>query len=136
MTFSDAFQSLGYKLESPRTDWSAEADHGVCLSLWRSEIQWKPSLWMDTRQHCGVVELWNPAGNNKRKRHLAIAMAKFDGWIDVVIVTGEPGKGISNSAVKPEPWDVDARGKRWRLEDVDLVAGHFTVRALDPVDIA
>lgn len=128
MKFAEAFSKLGYRLVLPRQHWSAQSETGVCLSLWRTELQWKPTLWMDTRIHCGVVSLWNPAGANKRREHLRLAIEKFHGWIDAVIVDGVPGQPIKDA----EPWNVSARGKQWRLEDVDLEIGHFTVRACDP----
>lgn len=122
MKFAEAFKALGYRLAIPRTDWSAENERGVCISLWRSEIQWKPGMpWIDTRLHAGPIERWNPAGNNKRIKHLTRAVHDLDGWVDVVVVDGEPGHGITDA----EAW---TRVPRWRVENFDPDTGHFTTR--------
>jgi hypothetical protein len=126
MQFAEAFNKLGYKLTFPRTDWSAETATGVCISLWRSEIDWK-ALSFDTRVSAGVPATWNPAGNNKRKRHLAVALERFAGWVDVVVVDGVPGEGVSNAT----PWNQrDRKGLRWRVLSLDEEVGHFAVQAL------
>ena len=38
MQFTEAFERLGYSVEAQRQDWSAENEHGVCISLWRQEM--------------------------------------------------------------------------------------------------
>lgn len=126
MRYADAFAKLGYLLEAPRQDWSASNDSGVCLSLWRSEIDWK-SLSFDTRVNAGPVETWNVAGRNKRRRHLAQAIAHHGGWIDVVVVDGVPGEGVDNAS----PWMVKERqGRRWKVVDLDPEIGHFKTVAM------
>jgi hypothetical protein len=126
MKYGEAFEKLGYRLEAPRLDWSASNDSGVCVSLWRSEIDW-PSLSIDSRVNCGSVYTWNPAGNNKRKRHLQQAIDNHDGWIDVVVVDGVPGQGVD----KASPWiAAERRGLRWKVEDFDPEVGHFRARAV------
>jgi hypothetical protein len=128
MKFAEAFNRLGYRLEVPRLDWSAQNDDGVCLSLWRSEINWK-DLSFDTRVDAGPPATWNAAGNNKRMRHLSTALAKFDGWVDVVVVDGVPGEGVNNAT----PWNPeDRQGRRWRVSNFDDLTGHFAARAVSP----
>lgn len=128
MKFTDAFGRLGYHLPVPRTDWSAENETGICLSLWRSEIDWK-SLSTDTRIHAGHPSTWNSAGNNKRKRHLAVALERYGGWVDVVIVDGIPGQGVDNAT----PWNPqERRGLRWQVYDFEPRVGHFAARATKP----
>ena len=126
MKFTEAFNRLGYRLPVPRTDWSAESEFGICLSLWRTEIDWK-TLSTNTRIHAGPPATWNAAGNNKRKRHITAAIERFDGWIDVVIVDGVPGEGVE----KASPWNpAERRGLKWRISDFDPVVGHFSAAAV------
>lgn len=130
MRFSEAFSRLGYQLSSPRTDWSAESATGICISLWRSEIDWK-SFRMDTRVNAGPPETWNAAGNNKRIRHLATAILEFDGWVDVVIVDGTPGEGVK----KANPWvTAERKGLRWHVSEFEPNVGHFLARAIYPTE--
>ena len=85
------------------------------------------SLSIDSRVNCGSVYTWNPAGNNKRKRHLQQAIDNHDGWIDVVVVDGVPGQGVD----KASPWiAAERRGLRWKVEDFDPEVGHFRARAV------
>src|SRR4028119_2351444 len=124
MRFAEAFNKLGYTLRVPRTDWSAESPAGICISLWRSEIDWD-DLSFDTRVNAGPPSTWNAAGNNKRKRHLAAALDQFGGWVDVVIVDGAPGEGV----LKATPWlPKERRGLKWRVSWLDADVGHFVAR--------
>lgn len=126
MKFSEAFNRLGYQLDTPRLDWSAANENGVCISLWRTEIDWK-NLSFDTRTGAGHPSTWYPAGNNKRKRHLATALQEHDGWVDVVVVDGVPGEGVHKAA----PWiPQERRGLKWRVLELDSNVGHFSARAL------
>ncbi len=95
MTFTSAFARLGYHLSSPRTDWSAEKDDGICLSIWAKEMKPKrPGSSFDTRSDAQPIETWNhKQGFKRRLPHLARAVAEFDGYVDVVVVTGTPGEG-------------------------------------------
>lgn len=121
MRYAEAFQRLGYDLRNPRQHWSCAAAHGVCVSLWRTEIDWKERKF-DTLEDAGPTERWNPAGANQRVRDLVVARDEFDGWIDVVVVDGIPGKGVSNAT----PWDPAQRqGLRWRVISFDEATGHF-----------
>jgi hypothetical protein len=124
--FGEAFEKLGYRLDTPRLDWSAANERGVCISLWRSEINWK-ELSIDTRIDAGPVSTWNPAGNNKRKRHLQQALDEHGGWVDVVVLDGVPGKGVD----KASPWiPTERKGLRWKVEDFDPGIGHFQAKAI------
>ena len=121
MRYAEAFAKLGYKLPNPRQHWSCSAEHGVCLSLWRSEIDWK-RLKFDTLEDAGPTETWAAAGANQRIRDLELATTKFDGWIDVVVVDGVPGEGVDSAS----PWHPEERGgKRWKVTKADLSTGHF-----------
>lgn len=129
MRFSEAFEALGYQVAVPRQDWSAEKSDGVCISLWMKEINWK-GLSIDTKIDTNPSELWrHKPGNKKRVRHLARALAEFDGWIDVVSVHGEPGHGFGDAS----PWIANQRrGRRWRVLEVDEVTGDFRAAAIEP----
>ena len=121
MGYKEAFAKLGYDLRNARQHWTCASESGVCVSLWRTEIDWKARK-MDTREDAGPPETWNAAAANQRKKDLAVAVAKFDGWIDVVIVDGVPGQGVD----KATPWDPAQReGLRWRITRFDEESGHF-----------
>ena len=121
MRYQEAFNKLGYSLPNPRQHWSCANESGVCLSLWRTEIDWKNRKF-DTREDAGPTESWNPAGANQRIRDLIAARDRFDGWIDVVIVDGVPGEGVD----KATPWVPSEReGLRWRVTAFDETSGHF-----------
>ena len=121
MKYAEAFKKLGYNLANPRQHWSCASERGVCLSLWRSEIDWKNRKF-DTREDAGPVTTWNSAGANQRKRDLALARSDFDGWIDVVVVDGIPGEGVDEAT----PWlPANRQGLRWRVTDFDEENGHF-----------
>jgi hypothetical protein len=126
MRYAEAFKKLGYDLPNPRQHWSCSSDEGVCLSLWRTEIDWKGRKF-DTREDAGPTETWNAAGANQSLRDLIIARDDFDGWIDVVVVDGIPGEGVE----KATPWRSDQRGQRWRLVDFDEATGHFRAELFD-----
>lgn len=128
MGFKEAFKKLGYELKTWRTDWSAEHNTGVCLSLWKKETDYKRLL-MDTREHAGELEVWRKkAGNAKRIRHAAKAIEQFGGWVDVVTIDGNPGEGYENA----HPWIVAERhSKRWRVTYLDKSTGHLRLEAQD-----
>ena len=107
MQFVEAFEHLGYKLEAPRQDWTAEKLDGVCLSLWRKEMAARDGLlWSDSRIHAGPLEDWQTKpGNQKRIRHLQRAVAELAGRVDVVILSGEPGGSYGTA----QPWTSKAR---------------------------
>jgi hypothetical protein len=121
MRYAEAFKKLGYDLANPRQHWSCAGPHGVCLSLWRSEIDWKNRKF-DTREDAGPVDTWNAAGANQRIHDLALVRNHFGNWIDVVVVDGVPGEGVDNAT----PWHPKQRqGLRWRVVWFDEETGHF-----------
>jgi hypothetical protein len=123
MRYAQAFKKLGYDIRNPRQHWSCSSNHGVCLSLWRKEIDWKNHKF-DTREDAGPTETWNPAGANQRIRDLIVARDDFDGWIDVVVVDGTPGAGVDEAT----PWQRE--GLRWRVVAFDEPTGHFRAEVI------
>ena len=125
MKFTEAFEALGYRLDAPRQDWSAEKDGGVCISIWKEELQSRDGLlWLKTQLHGGPLHQWQAkAGNRKRTRHLRRALDQFDGRVDVVIVSGTPGVGYGTA----QPWL--GEGTRactwWQVTELDDTTGHF-----------
>lgn len=127
MIYKDAFRKLGYKLGSPRQDWSAEKADGVCISLWAKEMHTQDgSLSVDTREDGGPLNDWQTkTGNLKRIQHLERALKEFDGIVDVVIVQGVPGESYQSAS----PWIAEgARANTvWKVTDLDPETGHFVV---------
>ena len=128
MQFAEAFKKLGYDLRAVRTDWSAANAYGVCLSLWAQEADWQ-QLVMDTREHAGQLEGWrSKSGNTRRIEHAKLATEKFDGWVDVVKLSGVPGESYGTAS----PWKPsERRGKRWRITYLDEATGHLRIEAQD-----
>jgi hypothetical protein len=129
MKYSEAFSKLGYHLAAPRTDWSAENSSGVCLTLWRSEVDWvSRPISMDSRVRAGRLEDWSSKpGNTKRRIHLQSAVEKYDGWVDAIIVDGSSNSGVTKASV----WNIQERkGLRWRVVYFDPDTGHFSVEAV------
>jgi len=103
----------------------------VCLSLWAKEMHPKrPGSAFDTRIDAQPIETWNHKQGAKRQRpHLARAVAEFDGFVDVVVVSGEPGKSYGSA----DPWAPAKRqGFRWRITFFDPETGHFAVETFVP----
>ncbi|WP_194954030.1 hypothetical protein [Sphingopyxis solisilvae] len=127
MQFVEAFEHLGYHVEAPRQDWSAENDDGVCISLWKKEVGTRDGLmWMNTVVHADPIENWGTkSGNTKRIRHLRRALEEFGGRVDVVIVSGEPGESYGTA----QPWVAkDGRADTyWEITEFDGDTGHFEV---------
>ena len=127
MQFVEAFEHLGYRVEAPRQDWSAEKDDGICISLWKKEMGSRDGLpLMNTLTHADPIENWgNKPGNGKRIRHLRRAVEEFEGRVDVVIVSGEPGASYGTA----QPWVAkDGRaGTYWQVTELDTGTGHFEV---------
>lgn len=124
MKFKEAFGALGYLVQQPRSDWSAEKADGVCITLWQAEMSMvNGAPWVDTRIHTKDIGLWgHKPGNRKRAVHLRRAMAEFEGYVDVVIVHGVPGEGFGDAA----PWEpAKRRDARWRVSFLDPGTGHF-----------
>jgi hypothetical protein len=128
MKFVEAFNALGYQVENPRQDWSAEKNDGVCISLWRREMGTRGGLlWMNTRVHADPIENWGgKSGNHKRIQHLRRAVESFDGIVDVVIVSGTPGVSYGTA----QPWRAEGTrtGSLWRVTNFDEATGHFEVQ--------
>jgi len=126
MKFVEAFNALGYDVENQRQDWSAEANGGVCLSLWSKETDWK-QLVMDTRTHASGWNDWgHKSGNKKRTRHARRALSEFDGWVDVVKIDGVPGVGYGTAT----PWiPAERQDYRWRITFLDDATGHLRLEA-------
>jgi hypothetical protein len=127
--FAEAFEALGYEIELPRQDWSAENERGVCLSLWTKETDWK-QLVIDTRIHATDLADWgHKSGNKKRIRHARRAYDEFDGWVDVVKIDGTPGIGYGFAS----PWvPAERQGRRWRVTYLDDETGHIRLEAQIP----
>jgi hypothetical protein len=126
--FVEAFTALGYQIKAPRQDWSASTDTGVCITLWRVELESAgiDGCWLNTKLHCKPINVWrNKPGNRKRIRHLRQAIDHFDRFVDVIINDGIPGVGYKNA----NPWFPNERGLRWRIVDFDESTGHFEVKA-------
>lgn len=127
MQFTEAFERLGYSVEAQRQDWSAENEHGVCISLWRQEMGIRDGLlWMNTRVHADPLGGWkDKPGNRKRIRHLKRALEQFGGRVDVVIVSGKPGVSYGTA----QPWLADGAraGTHWQVTELDEDTGHFEV---------
>ena len=127
MNYVTAFNALGYEVPAPRTDWSAEKPEGVCITLWKSEVTWSPpqphmDLW--ARFAPGTAEWEAKPGHAKRTKHIQRAMTDFDGWVDVVIVTGTPGQGVESA----DPWRIEQRRNHaWRIKKFDSATGYFSI---------
>jgi hypothetical protein len=132
MQFTEAFAALGYRLQVHRTDWTAVNESGVCISLWQKQVQRHPDgrPWHDTGLHGREHEIWkDKPGNRKRIEHIKAAMEKRDGFVDVVIVNGEPGESYGDA----HPWIPEKRkGYRWRVTQFDEATGHFRAEAQKP----
>jgi len=126
MLYNEAFQKLGYQLVSPRSDWTAESETGICITLWKEELAFnngKP--WIDTKLHCQPIEIWgDKPGNKKRIQHLQKAVSEYNGFVDVIIVHGEPGEKVTNA----DPWKQEGKrqGYRWKITGFEQDTGHFS----------
>ncbi len=128
MQFVEAFEALGYAVQAPRQDWSAEKPAGICISLWRKEMGTRDGLlWMNTRVHADPIEHWgNKPGNQKRIEHLRRALDDPGGKVDVVIVSGTPGVSYGTA----QPWKAEGSraGTYWQVTEFDQTTGHFEVQ--------
>lgn len=131
MKFTEAFQKLGYKVDAPRQDWSAEKEGGVCITIWASEIKFeKDRAWFDSKLHAGPFDVWkNLPGNRKRIGHLQHVVDNLGGAIDVVVVKGTPGEGVDDA----HPWIPEERkGKRWYIINFERDTGHYAASTESP----
>lgn len=122
MQYEQAFNSLGYSLISVRNDWTAEKYDGVCVTIWKRELDWK-SMVMDSQIHGGDIAGWgHKQGNARRILHATRALAEFDGWVDAILISGQPGISYEDA----QPWiPADKGGKRWRVTFLDSSTGHI-----------
>jgi len=119
-----AYEELGYQLCNYRWSWSAENDRGVCIDLWRREIEWtEQRTWFDSRIHGLPLREWgHKLGNTHRKPHLQRARRKFGGVVDVVLLEGVPNTKVRSAT----PWvPENQNGQRWVVTDADEETGHF-----------
>ena len=119
----EAFRKLGYRLASAY-DWSASRSDGVCVALWRDEIDWKrePTPVFDTRMDAGPGDwLLNPKAID-RIMLLETARKRHDGRVDVVVRDGGPDDNPGTA----EAWN--RGGTYWRCDELDAEAGEFVMR--------
>ena len=125
MQYAESFKKLGYDLVSPRQDWSAENSDGVCISIWREELDKHsllPRLDLWTLHPDPAAATWrSKPGHEKRTRHLARALSEFDRRVDVVLVSGIPGQSYRDA----DPWLVAKRGGWWSISNFDVTNGYF-----------
>lgn len=126
MQYKAAFESMGYKLASIRNDWTAAKVDGICVTIWKREIDWTEML-MDSRLHGGPVENWgHKPGNKRRISHARRAIDEFDGWVDAILISGKPG--ISYEDAQPWlPWEKGGRHRR--IAFLDDTSGHIRLES-------
>ncbi|WP_257543587.1 hypothetical protein [Sphingopyxis sp. DBS4] len=129
MQYSSAFEEFGYKLENVRQDWSAQNATGVCITIWKRRMNWD-ELSYDTRLHKSSVDIWSEkSGNRKRIVHAQRALNDFEGWIDAILISGEPGVSYEDAQL----WIPSEKGgKRWRVVFLDQAIGHIRLEAQLP----
>ena len=126
MKYVEAFNALGYGLDSPRLDWSAEKASGICITIWQKESSVSnglPYLDLWELHPNGGGDWTGKPGHKKRTAHLIKACDNFDGFVDVIFVSGDPMDGAYENA---SPWFPEKRkGKRWHLSKFDPETGFF-----------
>jgi putative transcriptional regulator len=121
MGYVEAFEKLGYTINPPFSDVSAEKSDGIALAIFRKEIDWKAKIF-DT----ALVARWeenrrNLPGNTKRIQHLRRAQNEFSGHVDVIL-HDQTADGTTAGA---EPW---VRPKsHWQLTYFDEATGHHRI---------
>jgi len=125
MQYAEAFAAFGYSLISVRNDWTAEKPDGVCITIWKRELDWK-TMSMDSRTHGGPIESWgHKPGNKRRIEHAARALREFDGWVDAILISGKPGASYEDA----QPWIPSQKdGMWWRVVCLDEVTGHIRLQ--------
>ena len=123
MQYGEAFKKLGYSIKMPRQDWSAEKSDGICISIWQKECSVFNGL-----PYCDLWELhpnggaWEQKlGHSRRTRYLQRAINEFEGKVDVILVTGNPGESYESA----DPWIVSERGAGWYISKFDPATGFF-----------
>jgi hypothetical protein len=124
--YAEAFETLGYILVSKRQDWSAEKSDGVCVTLWKRQLDWD-RLSYDTRGYKGDDTTWiSKSGNKKRIAHAQTALAEFDGWVDAILISGKPGVSYEDAQIWVPAYK---GGARWRIVFLDEATGHIRLEA-------
>lgn len=127
MQYKEAFTKLGYDLKNHRQEWSAEKAEAICLTIWKREIDWS-NLVMDSRISGGDISIWGgKLGNRKRIAHATRALDDFDGWIDAILVSGDPGVSYEQAFVW---WPAERENRMWRVTFLDNETGHIRLEAL------
>jgi hypothetical protein len=122
MLYTEAFKALGYSLRDIRNDWTASKPDGVCITIWEREIEPNAGRHLNTKLDCGPHERWkDKRGNKRRIEHISRAMAEFDGFVDVILVSGIPDKGYGDAT----PWKPLREGEHWRITFFEPETGHF-----------
>ena len=133
-----AYREQGYNdlWSSPRSpDWTAVKKDGVCISLWLEELgctldEVKAGTRLNTRISSNLKDL-NPRQkilNLKRIKHMKMALEQYGGLVDVVLLEGIVGGGVTNA--------IPDKGRKWKIlkleeeEDAEGVRGHFIVECL------
>ena len=126
MQYAEAFDALGYKLISVRNDWTASKPGGVCVTIWKRELDWE-EMSMDSRVRGGPISNWgHKAGNKRRIEHAALALREFNGWVDAILISGKPGVSYEDA----QPWLPSQKGgRRWRVVFLDEETGHIRLEA-------
>ncbi len=107
MQYVEAFKKLGYMLDAPRQDWSAQKDGGVCITIWQKERSIADGLpYLDLwGLHPSGADFEGKPGHSKRTKHRQMAMDQFGGQVDAIFVSGTPGESYENAS----PWIVEER---------------------------
>jgi len=123
LKYVEAFRSLGYVVDAPRTDWSAEKSDGICITIWQRERGVKDGLpYLDLWELHPSGGAWEgKPGHAKRTRHLTRCISEFNGKVDVIFVQGDPGTSYDNAV----PWDSIKRGAGWHIARFDPQTGYF-----------
>jgi hypothetical protein len=84
----------------------------------------------DTRLHKSSVDIWSgKSGNRKRIVHAQRALNDFEGWIDAILISGEPGVSYEDAQL----WIPSEKGgKRWRVVFLDQAICHIRLEAQLP----
>ncbi len=130
MGYEEAFNKLGYQLANKRQDWSSEKPDGVCITIWSKEAVWtdgKPylDLW---KLHPNGGDWETKSGHQKRIEHVMRAVDEFEGFVDVILVSGEPGEGYESASI----WHPEKRrNHHWRITKLDRETGYFRAETLE-----
>lgn len=89
---------------------------------------------MDTEVDTGPIEYWrSKPGARKREVHIAQALDRHDGFVDVVLVSGQTGEeGGAGKVTECHEWNVERRRGRWRIQAFDPYSGHFKLGVVRP----